>query len=225
VKEVKVTRSRGYWSGLKLREGEIVKLLPGNIGYADLHRLRISMVDAMFERLKDTKAIIFDMRGYPHETASDIASRLTQKEHVPAARYEDLVVEHPSRLGEEPLKRIRLQFIPSSNKPHYKGKTVMLINEFSISQAEGTGLFLEAANGTKFIGSPTAGANGDLTNFTVPGGISITFSGHGVSHADGRQLQRVGLLPDIEVKPTIRGIREGRDEVLERAIEYLNPTP
>jgi hypothetical protein len=38
-------------------------------------------------------------------------------------------------------------------------------------------------------------------------------------------LQRVGLLPDIEVKPTIQGIREGRDEVQERAIAYLNATP
>jgi C-terminal processing protease CtpA/Prc len=101
----------------------------------------------------------------------------------------------------------------------------MLIDEFAGSQAEHTGLFLEAANGTKFIGGPTAGANGDLTNFTVPGGLRITFSGHGIHHADGRQLQRVGLLPDIEVKPTIQGIREGRDEVQERAIAYLNATP
>ena len=37
---------------------------------------------------------------------------------------------------------------------------------------------------------------------------------------DGKQLQRVGLLPDIEVKPTIAGIRAGRDEVLERAVQY-----
>jgi len=223
AKEVKVTRSRGYWSGrFEQRSGEIVKLLPGNIGYADLDRLRISMVDAMFEQFKDTKAIIFDMRGYPHDTASDIASRLTEKEHVPAARFEEPIVEHPSRRGEEPLRRSFLKFIPLSDKPHYKGKTVMLINELAGSQAEGTGLFFEAANGTKFIGSPTSGANGDLTNFTAPGRISITFSGHGVRHADGRQLQRVGLLPDIEVKPTIQGIREGRDEVLERAIEYLS---
>jgi C-terminal processing protease CtpA/Prc len=151
-----------------------------------------------------------------------IASRLTQKEHVPAALVEEPLVEHPPQRGEEPLKRSFLQFIPFSDKRHYKGKTVMLINEFAGSQSETTGLFLEAANGTKFIGSPTAGADGDMTNFTVPGGISITFSGQGVRHADGRQLQRVGLLPDVEVKPTIQGIREGRDEVLERAIEYLS---
>jgi C-terminal processing protease CtpA/Prc len=90
-----------------------------------------------------------------------------------------------------------------------------------MSQAEHTGLFFEAANGTKFIGSQTAGANGDVTNLSLPGGIYVSFSGHDVRHADGRQLQRVGLVADVEVKPTIEGIRAGRDEVLDRALVYL----
>ena len=97
----------------------------------------------------------------------------------------------------------------------------MLIDERTISQAEHTGLFLEAANGTKFIGSPTQGANGDVTGLSLPGGMYVQFTGQGVSHADGRQLQRVGLQPDIEVLPTLAGIRAGRDEVLDAAIDYL----
>jgi hypothetical protein len=43
-----------------------------------------------------------------------------------------------------------------------------------------------------------------------------------VRHADGRQLQRIGLVPDVKVTPTIAGIRAGKDEVLERAIQYLS---
>jgi hypothetical protein len=42
-----------------------------------------------------------------------------------------------------------------------------------------------------------------------------------VRHADGRQLQRTGLQPDVEVRPTIAGIREGKDEVLEKALAYI----
>jgi C-terminal processing protease CtpA/Prc len=103
----------------------------------------------------------------------------------------------------------------------YQGKTVMLIDERAISQAEATGLFFEAANGTKFIGTNTAGANGDITNITAPGGIFIVFTGVAIQHADGRQLQRIGLVPDIEVRPTIEGIQNGVDEVLARAIQYL----
>jgi C-terminal processing protease CtpA/Prc len=98
----------------------------------------------------------------------------------------------------------------------------MLIDGRTQSQAEHTGLFFEAANGTRFVGSHTAGANGDVSFFKVAGGITISFTGHDVRHADGRQLQRVGLMPDVEVKPTLRGIQEGRDEVLERALELLS---
>jgi C-terminal processing protease CtpA/Prc len=62
----------------------------------------------------------------------------------------------------------------------------------------------------------------DATNLSVPGGIYVRFSGQGVWHADGRQLQRVGLQPDVEVHPTLAGIRTGKDEVLDTAaVDYL----
>ena len=112
--------------------------------------------------------------------------------------------------------------IPPQRLPvHYDGKTVMLINEETLSQAEHTGLFFKAANDTEFIGSATAGASGDVTTFRLPGGIIVSFTGQSVRHADGRQLQRVGLQPDVEVRPTTEGIRAGEDEVLQRAIDYL----
>ncbi|HEX5717613.1 MAG TPA: S41 family peptidase, partial [Thermoanaerobaculia bacterium] len=106
----------------------------------------------------------------------------------------------------------------------YTGPTVMLIDDRAISQSEHSGLFYEAANDTKLIGTATAGANGDVTRFTVPGGIWIGFTGHDVRHADGRQLQRIGLVPDVEAAPTRAGLKAGKDEVLERAVAYLEET-
>jgi C-terminal processing protease CtpA/Prc len=194
-------------------------LLPVNIGYADLDRLTLSTVDEMFERFKDTKAIVFDMRGYPSGTAWAIAPRLSEKSSVGAASF-----QRPTLMaldGRPSTSYSFVQHLSATDKWRYRGKTVMLIDERTQSQAEHTGLFLEAANGTKFIGSHTAGANGDVTNFRVPGGILIYFSGQAVRHADGRQLQRIGLVPHIEVRPTIKGIQAGRDEVLEKAKEYL----
>jgi len=205
-------------------DGDVIKLLDGNLGYADLRRLTVDQVDAMFERLKDTKGIIFDMRGYPRGTAWAIAPRINTKKASHAAEFRRNFVGGG---GFSSGSFNFLQPIPASNgKPLYGGKTVMLIDERAVSQAEHTGLFFEAANGTTFIGSATTGANGDVTTLTVPGGIVISFSGHDVRHADGRQLQRIGLVPHIEVRPTIQGIRDGRDEVLERAMKYLSdPAP
>jgi C-terminal processing protease CtpA/Prc len=190
----------------------------------DLDRLETAQVDEMFEKFKDTKAIIFDVRGYPRGTVFEIAPRLTEARTPVAALFSSRLGMSEAALlgdGRESAWRIDSQRLAATGKPRYKGKTVMLIDQRAVSHAEHTGLLLEAATGTKFIGSATAGANGDVRTFSVPGGIRIAYSGVGVRHADGRQLQRIGLVPDVEVKPTIKGIREGRDEVLEKALEFL----
>jgi C-terminal processing protease CtpA/Prc len=224
-KEVELPRKKEYVRLMAVkRKGDIIKMLPGNVGYVDLDRLTVPMVDGMFNKFKDTQAIIFDMRGYPADgTAWAIAPRLTEKKNVNGARFERPLAMYRSRPDEifHSAKQIFYQKIPDTDKSVYKGRTVMLINERAVSSAEHTGLFFEAANGTKFIGSPTMGANGDITLFFVPGGIRVLMTGQGVTHADGRQLQRVGLVPDVAVKPTIAGVRQGRDEVLEKALEYL----
>jgi len=200
----------------------IVKLINNDIGYADLDRLTPDMVDKMFEDFKNTKAIIFDMRGYPNGTAWAIAPHLTDKKTVYAAnfrRYSPMGM----KVGDYYTENLTIfnPTIPSPELPYYNGITVMLIDERTQSQAEYTGLFFEAANSTKFIGSQTAGANGDLTNFEIPGNIVLSFSGHDVRHIEGRQLQKIGLVPDLPIKPSIEGIRDGKDEVLEKAIEYV----
>jgi hypothetical protein len=46
-------------------------------------------------------------------------------------------------------------------------------------------------------------------------------SGIGIFYPDKTPTQRVGIVPDVEVKPTIAGIRAGRDEVLEQALRQI----
>ena len=81
---------------------------------------------------------------------------------------------------------------------------------------------LRVAPKATVIGSTTAGADGNVSAILLPGNIRTMISGIGVYYPDGRETQRVGILPDIVIKPTIAGIRAGRDEVLEKAIEVIN---
>jgi C-terminal processing protease CtpA/Prc len=216
-KDVTVPRSNSYAAQLRYdREGPPFRKLNDQIGYVDLPRLDNDQVDAMFEAFKDTKAIIMDMRGYPRGTAWSIAPRLSSKPEPVNAQFRRNTLENG-----EPGTKYFEQRLPRSNGPTYQGRTVMLIDERAISQSEHSGLMYRTANGTQFIGTPTTGANGDVTYFFAPGGIRINFSGHDVRWPDGSQLQRIGLRPDIHVAPTIQGIREGRDEILQKAIEHL----
>jgi C-terminal processing protease CtpA/Prc len=52
-------------------------------------------------------------------------------------------------------------------------------------------------------------------------GLQTYFSGIGVFYPDGAPTQRVGIVPDVLVEPTIRGIQAGVDEVLERALQLV----
>ena len=58
-------------------------------------------------------------------------------------------------------------------------------------------------------------------NFALPGGLSTMISGLGVFYPDKRPTQRVGIVPDVEVRPTIAGILAGQDELLEEAIKRI----
>src|SRR5690606_8662739 len=61
----------------------------------------------------------------------------------------------------------------------------------------------------------------------LPGGLAAAFTGLGVYYLDGTPTQRVGIVPDLHVTPTIEGLAAGRDEVLETALDckWLEETP
>ena len=127
------------------------------------------MVDSAFRVLAGTKAIVFDDRGYPLGTAWPIAPRLNgHGDWNHRAKFKRLIVPSPDTTRTT-MYEFDQPIPPAQGVAKYTGRTVMLVDERTISQAEHTGLFFEAANGTTFIGSPTMGANGDVTNFFIPG--------------------------------------------------------
>jgi len=77
------------------------------------------------------------------------------------------------------------------------------------------------ADRATFVGSPTAGTNGNVTFVHLPGGGSLSFTGMRVTYGDGGRFQNIGILPDVPAEPTLAGLRAGRDEVLEAGVETL----
>lgn len=225
VEDITYFTTREHYDNYQSPRRDTMRWLSDKIAYADLNTLATSQVDDFFATYGNAEALVFDMRGYPNGTAWAIAPRLSQVVSPKLAIFNCPLVFGPNlTTGDMAWSSADYQFmqsVPYRDEPKYEGKIVVLINEDAISQAEHTCLFLEQVADVTFIGSPTMGANGDVTNFIIPGGLRLTFSGQGVRHADGRQLQRLGIQPDIPCQPSIAGIREGKDEVLERAITFL----
>ena len=163
------------------------------------------------------------MRGYPNNTVYAIAPRVRTKKPAPYGLYSIPLLEAIS-FNDSDLVSLGHYFVDKLAEPKgeiYRGKVVMLINEEAISHAEATCQVFEAVTDVTFIGTPTMGADGDVTVMVMPGNLPIRFTGLEVRFADGRQQQRVGIQPHIRVTPTIRGTLEGRDEILDTAIKFL----
>ena len=167
--------------------------------------------------MRAAEATIFDLRGYPRGTVWQLAASFLP-DPSPAALF-----NRPQFTGFEPNPGVTTAFVQDAggldpNAEPYTKPVVVMIDENAISQSEHTALFMKQMFGNiTFVGSPTAGANGDLTALVLPGSVIVGFTGQSVRYPDGRQLQRVGILPDVPMMPSVRGIREGRDEVLEVA--------
>lgn len=227
AREIELTRTvpLDRVTGIPVRKTPTYGVLPNGYGYIDLARLLPIDAQKAMDTVLKTAAVVFDMRGYPNGTAWAIAPRLTDKTDVPAALFRrrlQVATNFDQELGGGAPDYAFTQTLPDAEGAIYKGKVVMLINEFAISQSEHTCLFFESATSVTFIGGPTNGANGDVTNLVLPGAIYVNFTGHDVRHADGRPLQRVGIQPDVRVEPTAKGISEHRDEVLDAAMTYLD---
>jgi C-terminal processing protease CtpA/Prc len=98
---------------------------------------------------------------------------------------------------------------------------VILVNEITQSSSEFQAMVYKSLPNSTIVGSTTAGADGSLATINLPGYIVSAISGIGVYFPDGRETQRIGILPDIFIRPTIKGIINNKDEVLDKAIEFL----
>jgi C-terminal processing protease CtpA/Prc len=104
---------------------------------------------------------------------------------------------------------------------NYKGKLAILIDNETGSAAEDMVVLLHAAGRAKIIGEPSVGSTGQPFMLDLPGGGEARICTANCKYPDGREFVGVGIQPDILVHPTIKGIAEGQDEMLEAAIKYL----
>ncbi len=202
-----------HWS--MKRDDKSYKMLDNNIGYITLQSIKDEDIPIIRKAFKDAKGIIIDIRNYP---ATFVPFKLGSYFVSSSAPFVKFTQGNTNNPGEFTFTE-NLE-IKSTEKP-YGGKVMVLVNEFSQSQAEYTAMAFRAGINTTIIGSTTAGADGNVSAILLPGGLRTMISGIGVYYPNGQETQRIGIIPDIEVTPTIKGIREGRDELLEKAVELI----
>jgi C-terminal processing protease CtpA/Prc len=195
------------------------RFLSDDIGYVDLKNIINEDIERIKTEFLNTKGIILDIRNYPNLFLPFSLGSYFVQEKTPFVKFTTVNLNTPGEFNFGPL------FSISPSEQTYSGKLVVLVNELTQSMAEYTAMAFQAGPNTTVIGSTTAGADGNISTIYLPGGLRTVISGIGVFYPDGKETQRIGIVPDIVVLPTIKGTREGRDELLEEAIRVIMGPP
>ncbi|MFC6998169.1 S41 family peptidase [Rufibacter roseus] len=182
-------------------------------------------LDSLFNQIIAAKGLILDLRGTPDN--SDFVYEHLYRKFGTAdnlfARYYLLNPETPATYSY--LAR-REAYFPTNITPlgaPRPAKVVLLVN----GSTQGIGewlamnlqhLFPEAIT----IGQQTAGADGDVKRFYLPGNYVVECTANAVFYPDMTTTQRIGIKINQEVKSTLKAMQEKRDEPLDRAIELIN---
>jgi hypothetical protein len=191
----------------------------GNVGYINMGNLDGPSIDSAYGDLKDAAAIIFDMRNYPISNAARILADMMYPEPAVFTRLPHPDVEYP---GTFYLEWDSLGY--NGNPNPYPGKVILLVNQETQSAAEYNCMIFRAMPGTIVVGSQTAGADGNVSDFKISQEMKAGYTSLGVYYPDGESTQRIGIVPDSVVHRTRAGIRQGRDEVLEKALQVALPS-
>ena len=158
----------------------------------------------LFSENMDREALIIDIRwntgGNIHEALLDILSRpqfgWNQNRDMPQR------IEQPTRRFDRPI--------------------VVLINERSFSDAEIFPAGIRALDLATLIGETTAGGVIGTVNIGLVDGVrSIRVPRVGWFTLEGENMENYGVEPDIRVVNELAHIREGIDDQLNAAIEFL----
>jgi len=199
----------------KKSDEKCYRLLDNNIGYITLKSIKDDDIPEIKKEFKNTKGIIIDIRNYPSTFIPFKLGSFFVSSSTPFVKFTNGNINNPGEF----IFNKELE-IPNTGES-YKGKLIVLVNELSQSQAEYTAMAFRAGDNTTIVGSTTAGADGNVSTIMLPGGLRTMISGIGVYYPNGGETQRIGIVPDIEVKPTIHGIKCGKDELIDKAIEII----
>jgi C-terminal processing protease CtpA/Prc len=189
--------------------------------YVDLDRATEADFTAAITKLTEAKGIVFDMRGYPSQPGISSLAHLTDtairsaKWNVGSASMPDRLdtVYHESGWPVQP------------QKPYFSARRVFLIDGRAISYAETVMGIVEAFKLGEIVGGPTAGTNGNVNPFKLPGGYTVSWTGMKVLKHDGSQHHGVGIQPTVPVSRTRKGVAEGKDEILAKGLEVIRNAP
>ncbi|MCX7737754.1 MAG: S41 family peptidase [Candidatus Kapabacteria bacterium] len=187
-----------------------------SVFYVDLTRISDKQFREIIETLKSAKGLILDLRGLIQ--ISEHILGLFIKEKISSLDWSIPVYTMPDKL------KVSYQIISNEIIPRNilnPDKIVFLMDERSIGYSEGLLTLVRNNKIGEIVGKTSAGTPGEAIAFRLPGKYNASMTAIKVNLPDGLTLFGNFLEPTIPVTITRKGIIEGKDEILERALKLF----
>jgi C-terminal processing protease CtpA/Prc len=230
------------------------KWFDNKTAYLALNSFKDSTIVDSFKKLLPelykAEKLIIDIRentGGNSEVGFEILSYLTEDEHlfihssrsrrhIAESKREGANISVKDTIGSKWKKEAYLNYhnklyTDDPYKPYINDltdnriviPTLVLIGGKTVSAAEDFLVPIKRMGHIKTMGETTNGSTGTLYTINLPGSWAYICSLQSF-YPDGSEYVGVGIRPDIEVKRTIKGVINMKDEVLNRALKFLNET-
>jgi C-terminal processing protease CtpA/Prc len=199
------------------------KAINDSVGYIRVNSIVSKQVDSAWQSLKQVKYIILDARGYPKDddiVKTIAAPFINRTDTVCINAFPEITYPLASR-NAVTLEPETVMPIPYSTDMSNVKKFIVLCGAGNGSQAETNIISWQKILHPVTIGTKTVGANGVSNSVLLPGGYVGHYSGFSVYYPDGTPNQELGVKIDILANITIKGELAGKDEILDRAIQYI----
>jgi len=189
--------------------------LDGDIGYIafsgffDPNYVMGAFNEAM-KSFMDVDGIVIDVRGNPGGIGAMAMGMagwfIAEKEH---------------RLGTMYTRDNELKIVVFPRAVTYDGPVALLIDGLSGSCSEIFAGGLKDLGRVRVFGSRTAGAALPSTFEKLPNGDGFQYAFANYVSQGGEELEGVGVIPHVELVPTREALLQGKDPVLEAAVDWI----
>jgi hypothetical protein len=184
--------------------------------YVDLGRIEEEDLEALTPRLAAAKGLVFDLRR-GRNVSTVLLSHLIDRT-ASSSKWQVPVVMAPDH---REVQWMTTFWTIEPKAPRFRGRVAFLADGRCDGYAETLLGMIEAYKIADVVGARSGGSNGTINRSLLPGGWRLIWSGQRVLKQDDSPLQGVGVAATVPAVRTLRGVAEGRDEVVERAVVFV----
>lgn len=214
--------------------GEIHKVGPNvNWGLTDDHIGYITITawsdektpehfDFALEEMRNTRGLIVDVRmngGGGEGLAKEVGGRFLKKEVIYAYSQYRSGPDHDDLTDKIPRK------VEPRGPWRYDRPVLLLIGQRCLSSNEAFVAIMDQAPKVTIMGDKTGGSSGNPTRVQTPIGVSVTLPRWISLLKDGQPLDERGIIPDIVFEPDEDAFKDGNDDLLVAAVEWMKEKP